>query len=378
MNPRLMTAKNYVIVPIMAIVLCVFGGCDHNETTNANGNANAVRLGYFPNVTHAQALIGVSRGDFQKALGSEVKLEPQTFNAGPSVIEAVFAGHVDMAYIGPSPILNGFFQSKGEEVRVVAGSGTNGVLVIGNKKRGITKLEQLRGARVATPQLGNTQDISAKYYLTHDLGAKLKSDQGDTDVIPIANPDIETLFEKDQLDAAWVPEPWGTRIIDRGLAVLIEEEKNLWPEKSFPITNVIVRREFLEKHEDLVVKLLQAHIKITRELQQDPQSFAISLNDELKRLTSKALPPAVIEGALKYTGFDVDPSAAAFEKFFSMGKELGILKAETLDVNKLIVKEPLEKALKNLQSGDSADSIKPSAPASDTNTSNSETTSSGT
>lgn len=326
---------------LFSLILFI-AGCSKD---NDGGSPKTVRLGYFPNVTHAQALIGVSRGDFQKSLGPDIKLESQTLNAGPSVIEALFAGHLDIAYIGPSPTLNGFLQSKGEEVRVVAGSATNGVLVVGSKKRDIKTLQQLKGKKVATPQLGNTQDISAKYYVKHDLQSALKSEGGDTDVMPIANPDIETLFEKDQLDAAWVPEPWGSRLISKGLAVLIDEEKNLWPNKSFPITNIIARREFLEKNPELVQKVLEAHVRITRELQADPQSFATELNDEIKRLTSKALPPEVIEGALKYTGFDVDTASDAFEKFFDMGKEIGIIKADKLDLGKLIVTDVIDRAV---------------------------------
>ena len=213
---------------------------------------NVVRLGYFPNVTHAQAVIGVQRGDFQKAIGPDVKLETSTYNAGPSVIEAVFAGHLDIAYVGPSPIINGFIQSKGEEVRVIAGAAFNGVLIVGNKQRNFTKLEDLKGKTIASPQLGNTQDISAKDFVVSYLKTELKDRGGDTEVTPISNPDIENLFAKNQLDAAWVPEPWGSRLISKGLANLIAEEKDLWPAKKFALTNVIVRKEFLDKHPDLV------------------------------------------------------------------------------------------------------------------------------
>lgn len=327
---------------LLAFILC---GCAKEPAIGPNGEPVALRVGYFPNITHAQPLIGIQRDDFQKSIGPDVKLIAQTFNAGPAVIEAVYAGHLDIAYVGPSPILNGFLQSKGEEVRVIAGSATNGVTVVGSKKRGITKFEQFKGGRIATPQFANTQDISARHYITHELGAKLKSDGGETDIIPIANPDIETLFAKDQLDAAWVPEPWGSRLIHKNLAVQVIEEKELWPDKSFANTSVIARRAFVEKNPDLVRRFLEAHVRITRELQRDPQSFAGPINAELKRITTKSLPDEVVAGALRRTGFSVNPSVESFKRFFKMGKEVGIIKAETLDAEKLFVTGPLEKAV---------------------------------
>lgn len=303
---------------------------------SAAETAKTVRLGYFPNVTHAQAVVGVARGDFQKALGSNVKLETSTYNAGPSIIEAIYAGHLDIAYVGPSPTINGFTQSKGEEVRVIAGAAANGVLVVGSAKRGITRLDQLRGKKIATPQLGNTQDISAKAYVVENLKTNLRERGGDTEVIPIQNPDIEILFEKDQLDAAWVPEPWGSRLIDKGLATLITEEKDLWPNKQFALTNVIARREFLEMNPELVKQILTAHVQVTNELRKDPNSFDDTINSELKRLTGKELSPAVIKGSFKHTEFTTDPSKESFASFFEKGKKLNLIKAESLDLDKLI------------------------------------------
>jgi NitT/TauT family transport system substrate-binding protein len=328
----------------LSVVLVILGctsqdnknGRSGGDARNEGGKPQSVRLGYFPNITHAQAILGVSRGVFAKELEPGAKLETVTFNAGPSVIEAIFGGKLDIAYVGPSPTLNGFIKSEGEEVRLIAGSATNGVLIVGNKKLGITSLDQLNGKRIASPQLGNTQDISAKDFVINHLKSTLKEKGGDTAVIPIANPDIETLFQKNQLEAAWVPEPWGSRLIDKELGVLISEEKELWPGKTFALTNIIARRKFLENHPDLVKKILSVHVKLTKELQQDPQRFATELNAELKRLTQKDLPPAVIEGSLKYTGFSTDPARDSIQEFFRKGKSLGLLKAETFDVDKLV------------------------------------------
>ncbi|MCC6546011.1 ABC transporter substrate-binding protein [Candidatus Sumerlaeota bacterium] len=305
-----------------------------------------VNLGYFPNVTHAQAVVGVADGTFAKALGPDVTLKPATFNAGPSVIEAVFGGQLDIAYIGPSPTLNGFIKSDGEEVRVIAGAVENGTLIVGSRKRGITKIEQLKGATIATPQLGNTQDISAKAYVTSELGGKLGNGKGETNVIPVANPDIEILFDKDQIDAAWIPEPWASRLLDRGLVNVIVEEKELWPEKKFLLTNVIVRRKFLEEHPDVVKNFLKAHVALTRELTADRQKFALIINAETKRITGKELPPTVIASSLDHVAFNVDPSPASFEAFFQKGKSQGLLRADKIDLDKLINRRLLDEVLK--------------------------------
>lgn len=304
--------------------------------SGASAAEKSVRLGYFPNVTHAQALIGVQRGDFRKALGDGIKLETSTYNAGPSVIEALFAGHLDIAYIGPSPTINGFVQSRGKEVRVIAGSAANGVLVVGSKKRGITSLAQLKGKRIATPQLGNTQDISAKHYVVSELKSSLKERGGETEVIPMANPDIEILFAKDQLDAAWVPEPWGTRLAAKGLVNIVAEEKDLWAEKEFVLTNVIARRDFLEKNPDLVKKFLEAHVKITRELEADPNQFVTIVQSEIERLTKAKIEAAVIEGSFKHVKFTTNPSPTSFQKFFEYGKDLKLIRATDLDLKQLI------------------------------------------
>ncbi len=309
---------------------------------------SSIRLGYFPNITHAQALIGNIRGDFQRAIGDDVRFTTATFNAGPSIIEAIYAGHLDLAYVGPSPTINGFLRSNGDALRVISGSANNGILIIGNRKRGITRLDQLPGKRIATPQYGNTQDISAKAYLTTTLGARLKDRGGDTDVIPLANPDIEILFEKDQIDAAWVPEPWGSRIISKGLANLIAEEKDLWSSGRFTLTSVIVRRDFLEKHPLLVQKFLEAHIRITEELKANPPAFADLLNGELKRLTGKPLPIQVVLDSLKHTEFTIDPTKESYARFFQKAKALRLVKGDALDVDELVDLGPLERATATL------------------------------
>lgn len=335
------------IAAFSGLSLMVLSGCGEKVQPTSKDGKTIVRLGYFPNVTHAQPLIGVPRGDYQKAVGDQIQLDSRTFNAGPSVIEAIFAGELDIAYIGPSPTLNGFIKSKGEEVRVVAGAASNGTLIVANKNSGITKLEELRGKRVATPQLGNTQDIAARDYLINVLGVTLKDRGGDTEIIPLANPSIETSFVKGELDAAWVPEPWGSRLIDKGEGILIAEEKDLWPNKTFLLTNIIARKKFLEENPEVVVNLLKAHVQISKELQDNPVLFEKAVQEELKRLTSQELPLSVISGAFKYTQFTWDTHPETFQGFFEKAKKLKFITDDKLDLGKLIDSSFLDKALQS-------------------------------
>ena len=231
--------SNKLVVVLLLCVCCGFlPGCGGPVTT-APAPAPApghkappaqVRLGYFANVTHAQALLGVARGDFQKALGN-VPLKTMVFNAGPSAVEAFFAGELDLTYIGPSPAINAYVKSKGQAVRIISGAAANGVVIVARKDSGITRLEDLAGKRIATPQYGNTQDVSARHYVLNVLRQTLREQGGSTQIQPIANAEQLGLFKSGQLEAAWVPEPWGARLVHEAGGVIIEEEKNLWPQE---------------------------------------------------------------------------------------------------------------------------------------------------
>jgi NitT/TauT family transport system substrate-binding protein len=300
-----------------------------------------VNLGYFPNVTHAQALVGIQRGDFAEALGPDVAFRAVAFNAGPSVIEALYAGELDMAYVGPSPIINGFLKSDGEEVRVVAGSAENGIVIVGNKRRGISTLQQLKGRTIATPQVANTQDISARYYITQELGSPIGRRAGETTVIPISNADILNLFQKDQLDAAWIPEPWASRMEQEGLVVVIAEEKDLWEGGRFALTSVIARRAFLEKRPELVAKVLGVHARLTQEIAADPNAAIPMINARIEAVSGKRLPVRVLEQALTRCTFTTAIDRDSFARFFEKGRALRYYRHRSLDLDRLIAPEPL-------------------------------------
>lgn len=265
-----------------------------------------VRVGYFPNLTHSQALIGLARGDFERSLGPEAKVEAKAFNAGPSVIEALFAGEIDVAYIGPNPAINGFVRSGGEALRVVAGATSGGAAFIVRPQAGIEAPNDLNGKRLASPQLGNTQDVALRAYLA-DHGLSTTEAGGTVQIIPTANPQILDLFRRGEIDGAWVPEPWATRLMVEGGGSLFLDERDLWPNGEFTTAVVIARTAFLEAHPDLVRAWLEAHVELTLWEQANPDEAKRLANEAIGELTGAALPQAVLDGAWSRQQVTWDP-----------------------------------------------------------------------
>jgi NitT/TauT family transport system substrate-binding protein len=273
---------------------------------NSPAKDNTIRIGYFPNITHSQAVIGTARGAFQKSLGENIKVEVKIFNAGPSVIEALFAGELDLAYIGPNPAINGYIKSKGEALRIIAGATSAGAGLVVRKDAGIDKVEDFRGKKIASPQLGNTQDVALRAWLKNN-GFILKEHGGDTQVIPLANPDQLTLFLKKEIDGAWTVEPWVSRLIQEGNGKLFLDESSIWPNGDFVTANIIVSKKFLQEHRDLVKKFLSAHIELTEWINNHMVEAKSIINAELKRITGKTLPPEVIDQAFLRLKVTYDP-----------------------------------------------------------------------
>ena len=290
----------------------------------ARTSAVTLRLGYFPNITHAPALVGVKDGTFKYELGELVKLEPKTFNAGPAVIEALFAGEIDISFIGPNPAINGFVQSKGEALRIIGGSTSGGALLVVRPEANINTAKDFANKKVATPQLGNTQDVAVRAWL-QDNGLKAKEQGGNVTVIPTENATTLTLFQKGEVDAAWVPEPWATRLIQQAGGKVFLEEKALWPDAKFVTTHIIVRLEYLKKNPDVVASFLRANIKVIQAINADPEKAKTTTNDAIKEITSAALPKEVIDASWKNLEFTWDPIANSLKASADNAYALGFL-----------------------------------------------------
>lgn len=285
---------------------------------NGSPAPTTVRLGYFPNLAHAQAVLAVDSGDLARALSPNA-LVTRTFNAGPPLIESLFAGEIDIGYVGPGPAVNAFIQSRGRGIRVVAGASADGVAIVARAGSGIRSMADLRDRRIATPQHGNTQDISARHFVIAVLG----EDRSD-DVIPVPNAEQGTLMERGEIDAAWAVEPWASRLMLDAGGVLIAEEKDLWPGGTFALALVVVSPEFLTEHPDIVSRVLDVHREWTRRLAADPNAQAPALADALGRLTGSRLSDSVIANALTRIRFTVDPLPASIRTFAERAAALGM------------------------------------------------------
>lgn len=329
----------------LTFLVFMFTACGSGNTSiSSNGSSLTVHLGYFPNLTHAVALVGVARGTFQQTLGPNVTLDTKTFNAGPALIEALFAGDIDIGYVGPNPAINGYVKSKGQALQIIAGASSGGVLFIVRPGAHIESPQDLSGKKFATPQLGGTQDVSLRYYLQQH-GLKTTDKGGTVQIIPTDNANIITLFKQGQIDGAWVPEPYASRLIVEAHGTVFVDERMLWPDNKFVTTNVVVRKQFLDQHPDLVAKFLQAHVAVVQSINSDPAGAQQTINDQLKRLTGQGLAPQVIDLAFKNLDVTYDPLASTLFKAADSAYTLGFLGNSKPDLKGIYALGPLNNVL---------------------------------
>lgn len=291
-----------------------------------------IRVGAFPNITHAQPMVGKANGWFEKALGPQVKIDWETFNAGPSAIEALFAGSIDIAYIGPNPAITGYVRSQGQALRIVAGAASGGVALVVRNGSGIQNAQDFHGKKVASPQLGNTQDVALRAWLKAN-GLSPKDKGGDVQVLPIANADQLTLFLQKQLDAAWAPEPWATRLEREGNGRIFLDERSLWPHGEFVITNVIVSTKFLREHPDLVKNWLRAHIELTDWINGHLAQAKALLNQQIQKETGKGLAAEVMNEAFIRIEITYDPLRQSLFTSAEHAYDLGFLGRQKPDLS---------------------------------------------
>lgn len=309
----------------LGLVAVMMAGCA-SASADPGGSAQPateLRLGYFANVTHAPALVGLEEGLFEEALG-DVDVTTQVFNAGPAAIEALSAGAIDATYIGPNPSINTFIQSGGESARIVAGAATGGAALV--VREGIDDPADLEGTTLATPQLGNTQDVSLRTWLADQGFETDTSGGGDVQITPTDNAQTLTLFQQGELDGAWLPEPWVSRLIEDAGAHVLVDEAELWEDGAFPTTVLLVRAEFLDQHPDAVADLLEGHRAAVQWISDNPKDAPAVINGAIEAETGKPLADAVIARALEHVTFSVDPHAETFETLVENGIQAGTQK----------------------------------------------------
>jgi len=340
---------------LLIIVGAVMGSAvarDSNASAasiSSEGPASELKLGYFGNITHAPALVGVKQGLIEKNLGS-TKLSTQVFNAGPAAIEALNAGAIDAAYIGPNPAINSFVKSNGESVSVIAGAASGGAQLV--VKPGIESAADLKGKTLASPQLGGTQDVALRAWLGKQGYKTTPDGGGDVAINPTENAQTLKLFQDGKLDGAWVPEPWASRLVLQAGAKVLVDEKDLWDGTGtgkpgeFPTTILIVNKKFAAQHPETVEALLKGHVAAVQWLNDTPAAEKASvINAALKQDAGKALSRDVIDRSLQNIVFTVDPLAGTYEKLLQDGVDAGTTKQA--DLNGLFDLRALNSVAKN-------------------------------
>jgi len=313
-----------VALAISAVVATLGMSACGSDSRAAGVAPEEVRLGYFPNLTHATAIVADKEGFFARHLGA-TRLTVSTFNAGPAAMEALKSGAIDATYVGPGPAVNAFINSGGQALTVVAGAATGGTSLVVDPS--IKSAADLRGKKLSTPQLGNTQDIALRYWLKQQ---GLKTDLqggGDVNILPQENAQIVDAFTQKLIAGAWVPEPYATRLVQAGGKVLVDE-RDLWPGRKFAITVLAVRTEFLKEHPATVKALLAGDLDATELVTKDPAKAQRDVTDLIAKVSGKPLKGDVVTAAWKQLEFTVDPVRSSVLLGAQHAHEVGVLKEE--------------------------------------------------
>ncbi|MFJ4189067.1 aliphatic sulfonate ABC transporter substrate-binding protein [Kitasatospora sp. NPDC089509] len=298
-------------------------------TSGAKLSADTVKIGYFANLTHGTPLVGLQEGIFQKELGA-TQVKTQVFNAGPAEIEALNAGSIDIGWIGPSPAINGYTKSNGQSLKIIGGSASGGVKLVVNPEK-ITSLDDLKGKKIATPQLGNTQDVALLNYLA-GKGYKVDaaSGAGDVSVVRTDNKVTPDAYRSGSIDGAWVPEPTASKLVTLGAKVLLNE-KDVWPDKKFVITNIIVSQKFLKEHPDVVEAVLRGSVKTNAFIKANSDKAKADANEAIKKEAGNSLEPAILDPAWADIDFLDDPLANTLQAEADHAVTAGLLKKPNLN-----------------------------------------------
>lgn len=314
--------KKIRLLWVICLLMATLSGC----STPEKSDKQIIRIAYFPNITHSQALLGQSKKSFEEAFGDKVEIQWKQFNAGPAEIEAFFASEVDMGYIGPVPAINGYTKSNGE-LQILAGASNGGAVLVTRNDLVISDIKELSGLKIAIPQYGNTQDLTLRALLTEN-GLKSTTEGGTVEILQVENPDIKISLDRKQIDAAFVPEPWGARLeVEIGANVALNAEK-IYSNGEYSVAVVIGRTSFIEKNPELVKKFLQVHLDLTEELNNNKAEAAKLVNAKLNELTGKQLEEKTLSLAFERIDFNVDPIRESVNQFKDSSFALGFIKED--------------------------------------------------
>ena len=305
-----------VVVGIIALVGLTQDSVDDSQ--------NKIRVAFFPSIVHAVPIIGMETQTFANNLNDDLAIEVKIFDSGPQVIESIFSNSIDIAYVGPGPVINGFLKSNGNDLKILAGAASGGASFVIQKNSGLELIENYSGKRVAAPQISNTQDVSLRHYLAEN-GLKSAEKGGDVFVLNIANPDIYTLFAKGDIDGAWVPEPWATMLVEELDGVRLFDENEFWPENKFSSVLLIGRSDYIEKNPEIIKKWINANEKTVQWINNHPDESKKLYNEFLKSYMGRTLPENIVEKSFANIIITSEPLENSVYTFAERADALGYL-----------------------------------------------------
>ncbi len=314
---------------VCIIVLSVLGiSLNSGESTHEN----KLRIAYFPNIGHVIPIVGMENGSFEKNIGNQTKIETRVFDSGPQAIESLFANSIDIAYVGPGPAINGFLNSENNELKILAGAASGGASFIVHPDSEINSVSDFAGKKIAAPQIGNTQDVSLRHYLSEN-GLKSAEKGGSVIIYNISNPDIYTLFVKGDIDGAWVPEPWATILETELGGKRLFHEEELWDDKEFASVLLIGNISYVEKNPTIIKNFLQSHHETVTWINENPIETRIIFNNFLDSHLGQSLSDDVVDIALSNILITSDPKLDSIFSFAEKADALGYLGRNGYDLS---------------------------------------------
>ena len=313
---------SYLIGAVIVVIgIIAFVGFTQSSV---NYSENNIRVAFFPSVVHAVPIIGMETQTFANNLNADLDIQVKIFDSGPQVIESIFSNSVDIAYVGPGPVINGFLKSDGNDLKILAGAASGGASFVIQKNSGLDLIENYTGKRIAAPQISNTQDVSLRHYLAEN-GLTTAEKGGDVFVLNIANPDIYTLFAKGDIDGAWVPEPWATMLVEELDGIRLFDENKFWPENQFSSVLLIGRSDYIEKNPEIIKKWINANEKTVQWINNHPNESKILYNEFLKSYMGRTLPQNIVEKSFSNIIITSEPLENSVHTFAERADALGYL-----------------------------------------------------
>jgi NitT/TauT family transport system substrate-binding protein len=308
-----------VIIMIISITVIVTLTNDYSDTNNEK-----LRVAFFPSIGHAVPIVGLENEFFQERIGEQIKIDTKIFDSGPQVIESIFAGSIDIAYVGPGPTINGFLKSGGMDVKILSGAASGGASFIVQPNSGLDSIENFDGKRIASPQISNSQDVSLRYYLETN-GLKSVEKGGTVFVLNISNPDIYTLFAKGDIDGAWISEPWATMLVEELGGVRLFNEEKLWPNEQFASVLLIARTNYLENNPEVIRNWIKSHEETVSWINSNPDESKTIFSNFLKKYMGKSLPLKIIDESFSNLEITSNPIKNSVLTFAERADSLGYL-----------------------------------------------------